>query len=486
MKRYALCIGNNDYQILDKLSCAINDAKEIAEKLENLGFDVETAFDLQYNQLCSTIVSISDKIKEYDAVLFYYAGHGFEVNNKNILAPIDFNHRDDPKTAEYRSFPIDDLLKLLEGDVSKTKVVILDACRKELGIRGTGRDFAPMVAPQGSIIAFSTSPGQSSSEGETHGLYTESLLKYIDLPRKSIETVFKKVRTELAAKTNGTQIPWEHTSLIGEFYLNPDTIYDGVVYSDNAYADRRFLFDRSSKVGSIVRELKSLDWNIQMPAIAKVRSLDFENASAEELFILGRNIYQAACGNCYDCQRFIENFSKNAYIPSAGKLHILNGMVFEIYYNSYGGLRRNFKNEYSLEVLNIVESEEFFGSCEFIASKLVKEKDSRVYYLPGQNEKVDVTIKLEKTKDGIAIADIVIKGQSHYYKKYSGEKIRIGDFCEECRRDLFEFDLTHKAVAPKGYLNLIYDGVKVKEDDMLLIPFGGYELMPREGTDEED
>ena len=115
------------------------------------------AFDLQYNQFCSTIVGISDKIVDYDAVLFYYAGHGFQVNNKNILAPIDFNDREDPKTAEYRSFPIDDLLKLLEGDVNKTKVVILDACRKELGIRGVGRDFAPMVAPQGSIIAFSTS-----------------------------------------------------------------------------------------------------------------------------------------------------------------------------------------------------------------------------------------------------------------------------------------------------------------------------------------
>ena len=51
------------------------------------------------------------------------------------------------------------------------------------------------------------------------------------LPRVPIETTFKKVREFLFAKTSGKQIPWEHTSFVGEFYFNPDTIYDGVAYS---------------------------------------------------------------------------------------------------------------------------------------------------------------------------------------------------------------------------------------------------------------
>ena len=95
------------------------------------------------------------------------------------------------------------------------------------------KDFAPISAPQGSVIAFATSPGQSSKEnvGTGHGYYTEALLKYMSLPRVPIETTFKKVREFLFAKTSGTQIPWEHTSLVGEFYFNPDTIYDGAAYS---------------------------------------------------------------------------------------------------------------------------------------------------------------------------------------------------------------------------------------------------------------
>lgn len=76
MKRYALCIGNDDYQYLSKLGCAVNDARGVAEKLRQLAFDVEEACNLQYTELCSKIVMLEDKIKEYEVVLFYYAGHG--------------------------------------------------------------------------------------------------------------------------------------------------------------------------------------------------------------------------------------------------------------------------------------------------------------------------------------------------------------------------------------------------------------------------
>ncbi|MCR4745645.1 MAG: caspase family protein [Lachnospiraceae bacterium] len=486
MKRYALCIGNNEYEILSKLSCAVKDAEAFAEKLSSLGFDVNIEKNLRRNELCSAIVSISDKIAEYDAVLLYYAGHGFQVNGQNILAPIDFNNQDDIKTAVYRAFPVDDLMHLLENNVNKTKVVIMDACRSILGTRGSGYDFVPMVAPQGSIIAFSTSPGQTAREGEQHGLYTESLLQYMDLPRKPIETVFKKVRTDLAKRTNGTQVPWEHTSLIGEFYLNPDTIYDGVAYSEDALADSKFLFQRGSRIGEIVKGLKSYTWDVQRTALGKLRTIDFEDASAEELFVLGRNIYQAACGKCFDCQRFITNYAAYSYIPAATKVHILNGMVFEIYYDSSARLRRNFKNEFSVEVLSLVETTEFYGCCEFINSKLTKESEDNIYYLPGQNEKVDVKVVIEKTEDELGVSDIIIGEKSHFYLYSTGKKVKLSEYGQNCRKDLFEFDLLHKMAVPSGYLNIIYQGHSVKDDDMLLLPFNGYTLRPREGTEKID
>lgn len=100
----------------------------------------------------SKIVSLSDKADEYDAVLRYYAGHGFQVEGENLLVPVDFNDKEESKTAKYRAYPIDDLMRLLGTQVSKTKIIILDACRSTLGIRGRGNNFFPMIAPQGSVV----------------------------------------------------------------------------------------------------------------------------------------------------------------------------------------------------------------------------------------------------------------------------------------------------------------------------------------------
>ncbi len=483
MKRYALCIGNNNYEYLGKLTCAINDARDFADKLKKLGFDVDTFFNLRREELAKTIVSLSDKIIIYDAVLLYYAGHGFQVNNKNILAPIDFNNYEDSKTAVYRAFPIDDLMNLLSDDIKKTKVIILDACRSEIGTRGDGYNFVPMVAPQGSIIAFSTSPGQTAREGKNHGLYTESLLQYMDLPRKPIETVFKKVRTCLASKTKGLQIPWEHTSLIGEFYLNPDTIYDGAEYRTDALADKNYLPKRGSVISEIICGLKTYSWNEQRAAVANLRMINYETASAEELFVLGRNIYQAACGNCFDCKNIITNFTSYNYIPIEAKIHILNGMAFEIYYNSSGFLRNNFKHNFAVEILSLLEKPEYYGCCEFINSKLKRENSDSIYYYPGQNEKTDVMIIVDRINQRIAVIDIVIKGKSHYYIKGTEKKVNLSDLGSECRKELFEFDLLHKMAVSSGYINYIYTGLQLKGYDTIIIPFDGYSLNPREMKD---
>lgn len=479
MKRYALCIGNDEYQILSKLSCAVADAKAIAEKLECLGFDVDTALNLERDELNSKIVSLSDKVNEYDAVLLYYAGHGFQVEGENLLVPVDFNDKEEFKTAKYRAYPIDDLMRLLGTQVSKTKIIILDACRSTLGIRGRGNNFSPMVAPQGSIIAFSTSPNQTAKEDNKHGLYTKALLQYMDMPRVSIETVFKRVRTELARETKGNQIPWEHTSLIGDFYLNPNTIYDGTNYFSDAYSDEKFVYKRGNLIGKIVDLLKTYTWQTQRAGMRKMSSIDFESAQPEELFVLGRNIYQAACGNCFDCQRFIDNFTSYAYIPDKGKEHLLNGMAFEIYYDHEGRKRKHFKTGYAVEVIKLLESEEFFGSREFIASRLENE-DGVIFYIPGQNSKVRVNVNIREIEKGVVVDDIIYEGVSYYYNVYNNSKPIATDFNAEMTKSSFEADLRKKMVVMTGYLDVTYKGANMDMRKKLLVPFNGYSLFPRE------
>ena len=77
-----------------------------------------------------------------------------------------------------------------------------------------------MEAAKGTIIAFSTSPGKTAFDGSgRNSPYTKNLLKAIDKKGLAIEQVFKEVRRNVVAETNGQQIPWENSSLMGDFYF---------------------------------------------------------------------------------------------------------------------------------------------------------------------------------------------------------------------------------------------------------------------------
>ena len=223
-KRIALCIGNNNYEYLPQLLCAENDAKRVGETLHKLGYETTVKTNLKRTEMGNVIFEFADKLKSYDSCLFFYAGHGFEVASENLLVPIDSNVplMSTDKEVIYNSFRLQDLLDMFEDYQDKVKVLILDACRNVANARGVNRGFAAMSAPQGTVIAFSTSPGKSALEDASlqHGMYTKSLLKYLEEERMPIESVFKKVREELHRMTNGRQLPWEHTSLIGTYYLN--------------------------------------------------------------------------------------------------------------------------------------------------------------------------------------------------------------------------------------------------------------------------
>ena len=343
MRKYALCIGNNNYQGeksngLQPLQYSVADAKAVAEKLKELGFVVDFQINLDGDQLKHEINQFTDKMLDFDAVLLYYSGHGFQIDEKNVLVPIDFDATLDKKDAYYSTYPLDDLMHWLNKVPDKVKIIILDACREDYTSRGMGTYFVPMSAPPGALIAFSTSPKQKAIERNGHGVYTRCLLNHLDDVRITIEEMFKRVRKELAFETKGKQISWEHTSLIDDFMLKRNAIYDGMNYSDDALADGKYIFLRNSQVAEIVEELKSKNWYRQGPALKLIYRIDFDTVLADDLFVLGRNIYQAACGNCNECTSFITKLKTEKGIPVEAKEHILNGMVFELYYNHEGKL----------------------------------------------------------------------------------------------------------------------------------------------------
>ncbi|MBQ5577222.1 MAG: caspase family protein, partial [Bacteroidales bacterium] len=227
-KRIALVIGNAAYQHITPLNNSANDARLMSQTLSQLGFEVMSFTDLDRKSMTDKIYDFGDKLKEQNAVgLFYYAGHGLQVNGVNYLVPVTASVKREQEVDD-ECVSIDKVLGQLEYASNDLNIIILDACRNNpfasvsRSASGDG-GLAQMNAPKGTFVAYATAPGKTASDGTgQNGLYTEQLAKAIMTPGKKIEDVFKSVRNEVynASKSMGAeQIPWENSSIFGDFYF---------------------------------------------------------------------------------------------------------------------------------------------------------------------------------------------------------------------------------------------------------------------------
>jgi len=224
--RVALVIGNSEYQ-MGYLANPVNDARSIAQSLRNVGFEV-----LLYENTTSkdemkmAVREFGKKLRMNRGIgLFYFAGHGVQVDGFNYLIPVNANIFTEEE-VEYEAIDVGFILAQMESAENRVNIIILDACRNNpfaRSFRSANRGLATINAPTGSIIAYATSPGSTASDGSgQNGLYTEALLKQLEKEDLKIEEVFKNVRAEVIQKSAGQQTPWESSSLVGDFYFNKD------------------------------------------------------------------------------------------------------------------------------------------------------------------------------------------------------------------------------------------------------------------------
>ena len=219
--RIALVIGNSAYRS-SPLRNPVNDAEAIAEILKECGFEVTVGLNLNQTRMKRAIDSFGRRIVPGSVALFYYAGHGMQVNGENYLIPIGANigHEED---VDVESVKVNRLLAKMASVTSTVNILILDACRDNpfsRGFRSKLNGLAYMSAPRGTIIAYSTAPSSIAIDGEgKHSVYTESLIDFLLVPDMKIEDIFKRVRVKVTVKTNNKQVPWESSSLMGDFYF---------------------------------------------------------------------------------------------------------------------------------------------------------------------------------------------------------------------------------------------------------------------------
>lgn len=223
--RFALVIGNGAYATAP-LKNPVNDAQDIATALRGVGFQVIHKQDANRSQMRAAIREFSRQIRNGGVGLFYFAGHGVEVDGKNYLIPVGANIEEEFEVAD-EAVDADSVLRAMGDAENKLNIIILDACRNNpfaRSFRSASRGLARMAPPTGSLLAFATGPGDVAADGEgRNGVFTKYLLEAIQSEGTTLEQVFKQVRINVKRDTAGRQVPWEESSLTGDFYFRPGT-----------------------------------------------------------------------------------------------------------------------------------------------------------------------------------------------------------------------------------------------------------------------
>jgi|GEM_PF-1547582 len=237
-RRTALVIGNSAYR-KSPLVNPVNDAQAMAASLKSVGFTVTQVENASKSQMADAIRKFGEAIKLGGVGLFYFAGHGVQVDGENFLIPIDDEIHDRNQVVG-KALEAKLVLREMGNAKNRMNIVILDACRdnpfKQSASRGLVQTdtsgglprsdgsggLAAMEALVGTLIAFATAPESVAADGTgRNGVYTENLLRNLTEPGLKIEDVFKRTRFGVRQETGGRQVPWENTSLESDFYFVP-------------------------------------------------------------------------------------------------------------------------------------------------------------------------------------------------------------------------------------------------------------------------
>ncbi len=226
--RLALVIGNSSYKT-GRLDNPVNDARLVAGALRKAQFEVIEVLDASQRQMKRAIQKFGERLDTYGkhgVALFYYAGHGVQAGGRNFLVPVDAVIRRETD-LDIEGVPADWVVEQLEFAKSALNLIILDACRNNPfshGFRSLQSGLARMNAPTGTLIAYSTAPGDVAADGDgANSPYSKALARAILVPGAPVEQAFKEVRVAVRSATKGAQTPWEASSLTGDFYFVPPT-----------------------------------------------------------------------------------------------------------------------------------------------------------------------------------------------------------------------------------------------------------------------
>ena len=228
-RRLALVVGNNNYKNTPLVN-PVNDARLVAKTLQGLGFEVIERENLNLTDFKAVMRQFASRLENEEGTgLLYYAGHGVQIEGRNFLLPIDVGIGDEYELRDSAVDLEETLMARLIRARKREKIIILDACRdnpfrapnqqhRALLLRG----FAQMGSEKGSLIVYSTNPGNVAEDGTgKNSVFTEIFTREIQKDGIEVGQALRSVTSSVVAATKGRQTPWYNSSLLGEFYFRP-------------------------------------------------------------------------------------------------------------------------------------------------------------------------------------------------------------------------------------------------------------------------
>ena len=228
-KRVALVIGNGAYRHAPPLPNPANDARDMAGLLEGLGFETVFGVNLDRAGMEDRIRAFADRSANAAVTLFYYAGHGMQVDGRNYLIPVDAA-LSTASALQFETVEADTVLRFMVGG-DRIAIALLDACRDNPLSRsfvatrsaGASRGLALPATGGGIMIGFATAPGETAADGEgRNSPFAAALLRHLGAPDTEISRTMRRVMADVSASTRERQRPWIHSDIAVDFYLNPD------------------------------------------------------------------------------------------------------------------------------------------------------------------------------------------------------------------------------------------------------------------------
>jgi uncharacterized caspase-like protein len=288
-RRTALVIGNAAYAV-GPLQNAGKDATDIAAMLRRLSFEVIPLRNASLQEMEAAVNAFNLRLRQGGMGLFYFAGHGVQVDGENYLIPINARIARQ-QDVRYQALPMGRIIGAMEDANNGLNILILDACRDMLfsrSWRSSQVGLAPPPTARGMLIAYATAPGGVAADGAggENGVYTKHLLQAMMIPGLSIEQVFKQVRYGVVAETGGKQIPWESSSLQGDLAFMPaqaDAVPAGAPSSPASASDPETVLwsmsERSSHPEDVLAFLQAYPESRFAPA-ARLRLQQLQQQSA--------------------------------------------------------------------------------------------------------------------------------------------------------------------------------------------------------------